>query len=107
MRVPPTPPDGRGPVWLARQFRVALGGVARVRGQQLGAVDRGLGRAHAARGFEARHPDAEFAVDQPVARRHRRSVVEQRRVPDHDRPAVCVANDDRERGARLADRAVR
>ena len=47
---------------------------------------------------DARH---ELGIDEPEARRHRRAVVEERRVADHDRLAGRVAHDDLERAARL------
>ena len=43
----------------------------------------------------------EYRIDEPVTRRHRRAVVEERRVADHDRRARRVADHDLERAARL------
>ena len=75
---------------------VPLGGVAGVGGGQLVGVDLGLGPVDAAGGLEPRQPGALGLADQPVAGRHRRAVVEQRRVAEDDGRAVGVADDDLE-----------
>ena len=55
---------------------------------ELVAVDVALRpRARRPVDFEPRDADAEVGIDEPVPRRHRRAVVEQRRVADHDRRA--------------------
>ncbi len=92
---------GRAVLGVLRQRGVALGGVSRVGRRQLVGVDGLLGRAHAAGSFQAADRLHGRWSDEPVARRHRRAVVEQCRVADHDRVADVVAHDDLERAGRL------
>ena len=79
-----------------RQRGVALAGIRRVDGGKLLGVHGGLGGAHPAVAFEARHRAHEVGVDQPVPGRHRGAVVEQRCVADHRRPTGGCAHHDLE-----------
>jgi hypothetical protein len=68
---------------------LALGGVGTVRRRERDGVDIGLGRPHASVRLEPGDALVEGAVDEPVARRHRRAVARERRVADHrGRPVV-------------------
>ena len=89
-------PSGRPAMAASRSAR---SGRARRRSA---AVDLGLGVPHAAGGLEPADRRDHGLADQPVARRHRRAVVEQRRVAEHDGIAVGVAHHDLERTLRLA-----
>ena len=71
----------------ARARRRVRGRSARAPRRASSGVDRGFRGAHAAGRLEPRDPQRQVGVDEPVARRHRRAVVEQRRVADHDRVA--------------------
>jgi CRP/FNR family cyclic AMP-dependent transcriptional regulator len=79
-----------------RQLGVALGGVCRMDGGELLAVDSGLGGAHPAVTLEARHGEHEVGIDEPVPGRHGGAVVEQRSIADHRRPTGGCADDDLE-----------
>ena len=102
MRVPPTPPEGRGPVQPGVTRGVAFGGIRRVRSRNCHRRDLGLGPAHAAVALEAGDGAGRRDADEPVAGRHRRAVVEQGRVPDHHGLALVVAHDDLELATRPA-----
>lgn len=77
-----------------RQRRITLGGVRGMGTRQRLRVHLGRGSPHAAGGLEPRHRAHEIRVHQPVAGGHRRTVGEQRRVPDHDRGTVDAPHDD-------------
>ena len=95
-RVPPTPPDGRGPVQPAGSRRRA----PRRSAAWAAASSAGSTAASAARtppgGLQAVHGQPARPADQPVAGRHGRAVVEQRGVADHHGVAAGVADHHRE-----------
>ena len=85
-----------------RQHPIALGRIARVGVGDGLRGDRGLGLAHAAGRLQPAHREYVPGPDQPVSGRHRRAVVEQRRVADHDGRSVLVTRDHVEVGQRFA-----
>src|SRR5687767_1549806 len=87
---------------VGRQQCVALGGVALVGDGQLCGVDGGLGLLHPARRLQPAHRLALGVADQPVQRRHRRGVGQQRPVADDHRVARLVAHHDLVAASRLA-----
>ena len=78
---------------IGRNQCVALGAIARVGRRQLVGIDLGFGSIDAALSFETTHGHDLMAPAQPVERGHRRSVVEQRMVTDHDWNTIGVADD--------------
>jgi hypothetical protein len=67
---------------------------------QLGVINVRLGRPYAALRLQAADREAVGSTDQPIAGRHRRSVVEQRVVADDSRITRTVANHHHERTLR-------
>ena len=80
---------GAGPAWSGGSAASRSRAYRSCAARSSSAIDRGFGRADAAGRLEPRRPAPTASrIDQPVAGRHRRAVVEQRRVADHDRLAV-------------------
>ena len=93
----PTPPDGRGPVVVGGQ-RPRRARRRSARGRRRARRGRPRPRPAARRRSDSSRPTADrtLGIDQPVAGRHGRAVVEERLVADHHRGAVVVAHDDLE-----------
>ena len=81
---------GAGPP--GRDHRVSLGRVAGVGGGHLGGIDGGSRRSDTAGGFEPGDRLRRRFADQPVPRRHRRAVMQERRVADDDRIAIAITH---------------
>jgi hypothetical protein len=80
-------------------------GVASVGGLEQGGIDVALSGADTPGRLDARDRVAQLGVDQPVAGGHGSAVVEERRVLDHDRGAVAVADDHGECPGRFTSQA--
>jgi len=68
--------------------------------EQLRGLDRGFGGSYTACRLDPSDARDEDPIDEPVPRRHRRPVVEERSVADHDRRAGRVADGNLECAAR-------
>ena len=80
-----------------RQRRIALGGIASVSSRQFGGVDRLACLANPAGRLETINSTSHCITDQPIQRRHRLAVVEQRRITDYDRVTPFIAHHHIER----------
>ena len=93
----------------ARRGRVrarhpARGAYARAREPSSSGATAASAGAYAAARLQSRDPQREVRIDEPVARRHRGTVVEQRSVADDGRVALRVAHHDLESRPRLRGR---
>ena len=81
---------------VGRHFSVALGGVAGVGLGDECRIDLRFGAAHSTTGLEPAHCQDLALADQPVARRHRLSAIQQGRVAEHNGRTSFVTHDDLE-----------
>jgi hypothetical protein len=89
-----------GPVF--GEFRIALGSVAIVGNGNDIEPEFVLDPVHSTTGLKPADCHHGVGADEPVASGHWSTIVEQRGVSNHDRPAVGVANDDLERALRAS-----
>src|SRR5258706_2945335 len=87
---------------LGGQRGVAFGRVASVGGGEMIPIDFGFRATDTGVGLETGHGVRVGPSKEPIAGRHRRPVVEERGIADHDGPTVAVAHDDVERAARCS-----
>jgi len=85
---------------------VAFGRVAGVGGGEKIPIDFGFCATDAGVGLETAHRVTVGPSHEPIAGRHRRPVVEQRGIADHDRHTVVVAHDDVERATRCSSEQI-
>lgn len=95
-------PAGARPLPPGRDGRVTLSRIASMSPLELDWVYRGFGCPHPAVGFQAVHEEARFFADEPVPSRHRRPVVQQWGVADHNGHVLFVTHDHFVGAARLA-----
>src|SRR4051812_37710377 len=88
------PAERTGSAVLRRNGRVALARVRAVGALEVGVVDGRLCGPHTAGRLELADGAPFEVADQPVARRHRRPIVQDRWVADHDRLAGRGTHDD-------------
>jgi len=98
----PDPAEGPRADVIFWYRRVSFGGVRSVAGLELLGVDCRLGSRHPVRRLEPADDATFVRADQPKLRWHRRSVIEQRRVLQHNRLANSIPDDDLERALGLA-----
>jgi deazaflavin-dependent oxidoreductase (nitroreductase family) len=91
---------------LGGKGSVAFGRVAGVRGGEKIPIDFRFRATDAGVSFEPAHRVTVGPTDEPVAGRHRRPVVEEWSVTDHDGDTVVVAHDDVERTARCSSEQI-
>ena len=98
--------SGAGSVVSGGKRGVAFGRVAGVGGREKIPIDFRFRATDAVVGLETADGVAVGPTHEPVAGRHRRPVVEQRGIADHDRNTEVVAHDDVERAARCSSEQI-